>query len=625
MQKKIKVSDLVIKFLEDLGLTHIFLISGGGNIHLVDSVGKAKKLKYVCNHHEQACATAAEGYARIHGIGACLVTTGPGGTNAITGVLGAYQDSIPMIVISGQVRRNTIGAGKFARQFGDQEVNIVDIVKPLTKYAVTITEPNEILYHLQKASYLAKSGRPGPVWIDIPLDVQGWYVYQKNLKKFNPKEIRSDYQTDKRLLRKLVSQTIEKIKKSKRPVLYAGNGIRLAGAAKVFLKLVELLKIPILTSYAGYDLISSSHPYFFGRGHAFGQRAANFILQNSDLLLSIGARFDIRTIGFTYKAFAREAYKIMVDIDMREIKKPILSIDLPINFDAKQFIIEMMNQLKQKPLNKVTENIRGNQLKIRGNRNIKIDDWLDYGRDLNKKYPVVLKDYWKEKKAVNPYCFIEVVGKYLEPNELIVVSDGVGPLNCMYQAFHVKSGQRILLNNGTAQMGYGLAAAIGVAFAANKKKRIICFEGDGSLQLNLHELGVMAHHKLPIKLFLYNNGGYLSIMNTQRGLFDAKLVASSTETGIPTVDFIKLAKVYGFKTVKINNHSDMERGIKKVLNTRGPVFCEINSTRDTVLTPKLMAQKLPNGQFVSPPLEDMGPFLPRDEFKKNMLIPLWQD
>ena len=607
MSKKIKVSDLVIKFLEDLGLTHIFLISGGGNIHLIDSVGKAKKLKYVCNHHEQACSTAAEGYARIHGLGACLVTTGPGGTNAITGVLGAYQDSIPVIVISGQGRRNTIGAGKFARQFGDQEVNIVDIVEPLTKYAVTVTEPDEILYHLQKAAYLAKNGRPGPVWIDIPLDVQGWFIFQKDLKKFNPKEIKPGYQTEKKLIKKLVGNTLDKLKNSKRPVLYVGNGIRLAGAEKELLKLVNLLKIPVLTSYAGYDLLPSDHPYFFGRGHAFGQRAANFILQNSDLLISIGARFDIRTIGFTYKAFARNAYKIMVDIDIQEIKKPILSVDLPVNFDAKQFIAEMLKQLNKNSLR------------------LKIADWLKYGRDLNKEYPIVLKGYWKEKKAVNPYCFIETVGKYLKPNELIVVSDGVGPLNCMYQAFHVKSGQRIILNNGTAQMGYGLPAAIGVAFAANKKKRIICFEGDGSLQLNLHELGIMAHYKLPIKLFLYNNGGYLSIMNTQRGLFGGKFVGSNTESGVPTVDFIKLAKVYGFKTVKIKNHSDMVKGIKKVLKTPGPVFCEINSTRDTVLTPKLMAQKLPNGQFVSPPLEDMGPFLPRDEFKKNMLIPLWKD
>ncbi|MFA6533106.1 MAG: thiamine pyrophosphate-binding protein, partial [Patescibacteria group bacterium] len=478
---KIKLSDYVINFIENLGVKHIFLISGGGNIHLIDSMGKSKKIKFVCNHHEQAASTAAEAYSRIKGFGVCLVTTGPGGTNAITGVLGAYQDSIPMLVISGQVKRETIGAGKIVRQYGDQEVNIIDIVKPLTKYAVTVMDPLEIGYQLEKAVFIAKSGRPGPVWIDIPLDIQGSYIETSQLKKFNPVEIKSDHDTDKRKLKELVTQTINKIKNSKRPVLYVGNGIRLAGAYKQFLSLVDLLKIPALTSYAGYDMMPSDHLYFFGRGHAFGQRAANFVLQNSDLFLSIGARMDIRTIGFTYKAFARAAYKIMVDIDMKEIKKPILSIDLPVNFDAKDFIEEMIRQLKDNPLK------------------LQINDWLDYGRRLNKKYPVVLKEYWQEKNFVNPYCFIETIGKHLKPNELIVESNGVGPLNCMYQAFYVKLGQRILLNNGCAQMGYGLPAAVGAAFATEKKQRVICFDGDGSIQLNIHELQVIKHHNLPIK------------------------------------------------------------------------------------------------------------------------------
>jgi len=407
---KIKLSDFVIKFIENLGVKHIFLISGGGNIHLVDSLGNSKKIKYVCNHHEQASSTATEAYARVKGFGVCLVTTGPGGTNAITGVLGAYQDSIPMLVISGQVKRETIGAGRIARQFGDQEVNIVDIVKPLTKYAVTILDPLEIKYQLKKAVYIAKSGRPGPVWIDIPLDVQGSYIEINKLKNFNSSEIQLDHETNNLKLKDLVSQTLNKIKKSKRPVLYVGNGVRIANGHKQLLSLIKLLKIPVLTSYAGYDLISSDNPYFFGRAHAFGQRAANFIIQNSDVLLTIGARLDIRTIGFTYKAFARNAYKIMVDIDMKEIKKPILSIDLPVNFDAKDFIEEMIRQIKE------------------SNFNVEIDDWLDYGRRLNKKYPVVLKDYWLEKKFVNNYCFIETIGKLLKPNELIVESNGVDRL-----------------------------------------------------------------------------------------------------------------------------------------------------------------------------------------------------
>lgn len=603
----IKLSDYIITFLEKIGVKHVFLISGGGNIHLVDSIGKSKKIHYVCNYHEQACATSAEGYARITGnIGVCLVTTGPGGTNAITGVLGAWLDSIPMLVLSGQVKRELIGAGKGVRQLGDQEINIIDIVKPITKYAAVVMDPLNIRFHLEKALYIAKSGRKGPVWIDIPLDIQGTFIEEKSLKKFNPTEVKPDFETSEKVVRQLVEKTIKKIKQAKRPVLYAGNGIRLSGAEKEFLELANLLKIPILTSYAGYDLIPSSHPYFFGRAHAFGQRAANFILQNSDVFLSIGARLDVRTIGFTYKAFARAAYKIMVDIDKEELKKFIISPDLPIAVDAKIFIVEMIRQLrKDKSRNDIAK-------------------WLVYGRNLNKKYPVMSKEYWKEKKYVNPYCFIEIIGKYMKENELMVLSDGVGPLNCSYQALYIKSGQRVILNNGCAQMGYGLPAAIGVSFAS-PGKRVICFEGDGSLQLNIHELQVMKHHNLPIKLFIYSNDGYLSIRNTQANLFKGKYVAVDSKTGVSSPDFVKVAKAYGIKAIRINNHKDMERKIKKVLAEPGPIVCDINAVRSLMLTPKLMARKDENGQFVSPPLEDMGPFLPRDEFKENMIIPLWEE
>ncbi len=607
---KIKLSDYIISFIENLGVNHIFLISGGGNIHLVDSIGKAGKLKYICNYHEQACATAAEAYARISGnLGVCLVTTGPGGTNAITGVLGGWLDSIPMLIISGQVKRETMGAGKISRQLGDQEINIIDMVKPITKYAVTVLKPDDIRYHLEKAVYMAKSGRPGPAWLDIPLDIQGWYIEKGKLKRFVPgEELKLPSEDDKKLLlSKLVSRTIFRLSHSKRPVLYAGNGIRLSAAAGEFLKLVELLKIPVLTSYAGYDLIPSDNKYFFGRGHAFGQRAANFILQNSDFLLSIGARLDIRTIGFTYKAFAREAYHVMVDIDRKETDKPILSPDLKINVDAKEFIVEMIKQLNKK------------------NFKLVINKWMDYGRKLNRKYKTVLPEYWKEKNAVNPYCFIETISSMLDEGEIIVLSDGVGPLNCSYQAFWVRNKQRIVLNNGCAQMGYGLPAAVGAAFASGKNKRIICFEGDGSIQLNIHELQVMKHHRLPIKLFIYDNDGYQSIRNTQDNLFEGRHVAVDKKSGVSCPDFIKVAKAYGLPAIEINNHSDMKRKIQNVLKSKGPMVCVINSVKNLTLNPKLMARKLPNGQFVSPALEDMGPFLPRDEFKSNMLIPLWEE
>ena len=608
--KPIRVSDFIFDFIRKKGVGHVFLISGGGNIHLVDALGRSK-LQYVCNHHEQACATAAEGYARLRGMGVALVTTGPGGTNAITGVAGAWLDSIPTFTISGQVRTEVLGTPGGMRQLGPQEINTIDMVKPITKYAVTVMDASEILYHLEKAWYLAKTGRPGPVWLDIPLDVQGAKIDPSRLKHFNPSEVAPDYETDKKKLNRLVAQVIAKLQSSKRPVLYAGHGIRLAGAHKEFVQLVDLLKIPVLISYVGYDMLPSSHPYFFGRAHAFGQRAANFILQNSDVFVSVGARLDVLTTGFTYKAFARGAYKVMVDIDKKELTKKTLSIDLPINYDAKPFIVEMLRQLKRKPLK---NNIR---------------DWLAYGRKLNKKYPIVPADAKLEKHYVNPYHFIDVIGRnYLKPGELIVESDGVGPLNCMYQAFFVKKGQRIILNLGLAQMGYGLPAAIGVAFASASRrtgKRVICFEGDGSLQLNIHELQTVKHHNLPIKLFVYSNDGYLSIRNTQIGLFERRFVASNAKSGVSCPDFVKVGKAYGITSIRIHNHRDMERKIRYALAYPGPILVDINAVRDLALTPKVQTKKLADGTFVSPTLEDMAPFLSEEEMKENMIISLWKD
>lgn len=599
----IKLSDFVIGFIASKGVKHLFLVSGGGNIHLVDSLGKNKNISYVCNHHEQACATAAEAYARVNGnIGVCLVTTGPGGTNAITGVAGAWLDSIPMVVISGQVRTDTMQVGTKLRQLGDQEINIVDIVRPITKYAKTINKPETILYELEKAFFVAKSGRPGPVWLDIPLDVQGSMIEISKLKKFKAK----DSGTGGKVLEKLVFLTIKKLSEAQRPVIYAGNGIRLSGAERKFLKLVSLLKVPVLLSYAGYDLVPTDHQYYFGRAHSFGQRAANFIIQNSDFLLAIGARLDLRTIGFTYKAFAREAFKVMVDVDREELTKKTLDIDLEVNFDAKDFIEEMIRQLSKKPLK------------------INIKSWLEYGRGQMKKYPVVLPEFWKEKNFVNPYCFLQVLGGELREGQIIVLSDGVGPLNCSYQALKVKKNQRVILNNGCAQMGYGLPAAIGACFANNKSK-IICLEGDGSIQLNIHELQVMKHYNLPIILFVFSNDGYLSIRNTQKNLFSGRYVASNSKSGVSCPDIVKVAKAYGLPAIRIKNHRDMKVKIRQALSWKGPLVCDINSLRELILTPKLMTKKTAQGKFVSPPLEEMSPLLPEEEFKRNMVIPLWED
>ncbi|MCL4416573.1 MAG: thiamine pyrophosphate-binding protein, partial [Actinobacteria bacterium] len=538
--------------------------------------------------------------------GLTMFTSGPAGTNAMTGVLGCWQDSIPLIVISGQIARKFMGAGTKmgVRQLGVQEMNVVDLVKPMTNYAKLVMDPLDIRYELEKAWHLATTGKKGPVWLDIPLDVQSAMIDEKSLRKFDPSEITPKYITDKKEIERLVKQTIGKISKSKRPVLYAGHGVRLSGAYTEFMELLDLLKIPVLTSYVGYDMVPTDHPYFFGRSHALGQRAANIIIQNSDLILSIGARMDLLTVGYTHEAFGRAAYKIMVDVDRHEIKKPILKVDLPVNTDAKLFIREMIKQLKKKKVD------------------LKIESWLKYGRSLKKKYPNVPKEFWDEKKYVNPYCFIEESCNQFKQDEIIVLANGINVLNCSYQAFIVKKGQRVILNLGSATMGYSLPAAIGASFAFNNKKRIICMEGDGSIQMNIQELQAVKHYNLPIKIFIHSNGGYLSNKNSQKNLFGGRFVCAGQDSGISAPDFVKVGRAYGIKSIRIKNHKEMHKKIKYVLNYKGPIICDIDALKEFSLNPKLLTKKKPDGSYYSPPLEDMWPFLPREELKKEMIIPL---
>ena len=603
MDKLIKVSDYVIEFIESLGTEYVFLVSGGGCIHLVDSVGKAKKLKFVCNHHEQACALGAEGYARTSGkIGACIVTTGPGGTNAITGVLCSWLDSVPVLIISGQIRRETMGAGPKLRQLGDQEINIIDIVKPITKYAAVVSDVHDIAYHLQKAAYLATHGRSGPVWIDIPLDIQGSYIRKRDLKHFNPNELKTPYRTDKKSLKKIVARAIKKIRNAKRPVLLVGNGVRYAKRVKELFQLISLLKIPVLTGFAGFDLVSSENPYWAGRPGTIGQRGANFTLQNSDVLLVVGSRLNIRMIGYNVGTFARAAYKIMVDIDKEELNKKTLHIDLKVNFDAADFIDEMIRQLRK------------------SRKTLHIEPWLHRVRDWQMRYPVVLPEYYEEKEYVNPYCFIDTLSALVRKNDVMVLSDATASI-CTYQALRFPDGMRILTNSGCAPMGYALPAAIGACYAHGKHDTI-CLEGDGSIQLNIHELQTVVHNKLPIKLFVYNNGGYVSIRLTQKGLFGGTYVATTPESGISWPDMRKLARAYGLPTIRIRSHKEMKKKIQSVLSHRGPVLCEIIVSPDQGFLPKSSAMKLPDGSLVSRPLEDMAPLLSREELKANMVIPL---
>src|SRR3989338_5888261 len=600
-----KLSDYVVSFLEKIGVEHVFMISGGGIMHIVDSVGKSRELKYVCSQHEQAASMAAEAYARLKGLGVCIVTTGPGVTNALTGTIGAMLDSIPVLYISGQVNTNHMvqSTGLPLRQLGDQEINTIDLVRSITKYSVTITNPQEIRYHLEKAVFLAKSGRPGPVWIDIPLNIQSASVNPADLRRFNKNEITHPFETNKKNLEKLVSEIMARIQKSKRPVILAGNGIRSAGAEKEFLQLAKLLKVPILSSFAGYDLIDSSHPYYMGRPGIIGQRAANFIIQNADILLSIGCRLNTRIVSYNNRSFAREAFKIAIDIDKAELQKPTIKLDMAVNYDAKDFIEEFNRQLN-------------------GSGFRHDNEWVRWCRLLNSKYPVTLPEYWQEKKYVNSYCFIDTLSENLTPYDVLVLADGTACV-CTYQAFKVKQGQRVILNSGCAAMGYGFPAAIGASFA-RKGQRIICLEGDGSLQMNIQELQTMKYHSLPIKLFIYENDGYHSIRTTQETYFDSRYVATDKSSGVSSPNFLKLAEAYGFPAFEIKNIQELYK-VPLVLNSKGPAVCVIRMNPRQPLIPKVLGEKLPDGRIRSKPLEDMYPFLPRSEFKENMLIKPWEE
>ena len=503
----IKLSDYVISFIANLGLRHIFMLTGGGCMHLVDSIGRNKDIKYICTLHEQAAAIAAEAYARVNNnIGVAVVTSGPGGTNTITGVIGAWLDSIPVLIISGQVKiETTIINNPELRQLGDQEINIVDIVKPITKYAVMVTDKNEIKYHLQKAVYLAKSGRPGPVWIDIPLDIQGAYVDEESLKNYDYSDRIVDLDSQ-------IDIVMNLLKKSDRPVIIAGNGIKLSGAVKEFRILIDKLKIPVIGTFAGYDIVPSTSPYYFGRYGTVGQRAGNFAVQNADLILAIGARMNIRAISYNYKAFAREAIKIVVDIDPAELVKPTLKIDVPIWQDAKRFIVDMLKDI-------------GNHNNICSK-----DNWLKKCLEYKTKYPNITPEREQVKKFVDSYYFFKKLSNLTEDGTIFVFGDGTACVSS-YQSLDVKPNQRVIVNSGCASMGYALPAAIG-ACLANDKKEVICVTGDGSIQMNIQELQTIVHHKLPIKIFVLNNQGYISIRNTQKAFFNGIFIGSNKESGV---------------------------------------------------------------------------------------------
>jgi acetolactate synthase-1/2/3 large subunit len=614
---KIKVSDYVSQFLVDNGITHAFTVTGGGAMHLNDSLGHQKGLTCVYNHHEQACAIAAESYARIHNkIAALCVTTGPGGTNAMTGVVGGYLDSIPMLVISGQVRYDTTArsTGLNIRAMGDQEFDITKSAAAMTKYAQMVTDPKQIRYCMEKALYIATTGRPGPCWIDIPVNFQGFYVDTDELEGFDPAEYEAQlapHVTDEQ-----VDAIIDKIKNAKRPVLYAGNGIRISGGYESFKKVVELLNIPVATGWDSIDEIYDEHPLYVGRGGIMGDRAGNFAVQNSDLVFAIGNRLSIRQVGYNWKTWAREAYVIMNDVCEDEMKKPTLHVDMPVWADAKELLEKMAARLE-----KTGEKV------FTGN------DWIERCQQWKKNYPVVLPKHYEDKNHANVYAFIKELSSRLSEGQVTVVGNGSA---CVVgsHAYVIKKDQRFIINSAIASMGYDLPAAIGAAVAEHGDKAlygrsltddsvkdIILVTGDGSIQMNIQELQTVIHHKMPIKIFLINNQGYHSIRQTQTNLFNKNFVGIGPQSGdLSFPDMSKLAPAYGYPYLSCDGNDKLDETIDKALGMKGPVICEIFVSTEQNFEPKSSTKRLEDGTLVSPPLEDLAPFLDRDEFRKNMII-----
>lgn len=593
--EKMKLSDYIFQFISEQGIESIFVLPGGGCMHLVDSLGKSG-LEYICCLHEQAAVIAADAYAQYTGnIGVALVTTGPGSTNAITGVAGAWIDSIPILVLSGQVKRKDMLAGTGLRQRGVQEVDIVSIVKPITKYAATVVDPSSIKYHIEKAFYIAKTGRPGPVWLDIPLDVQASNIDEKELKAYEPEETLSVCKN----IENIMDEIINLLNNSKRPVLFAGNGIRLANGLKEFYELINYLKIPVLTTWKSIDFLPEDHELFAGRPGSVGQRGANFVLQNSDLLISIGARLDLAQIGFDYKNFAPKAKKIIVDIDPAEIAK-IDTEKIPVCCDAKEFIKEF---LKQTP-----------KILIKS----EWEDWILWCKEKKDKYPVILDEYWNEKDFVNTYVFIDVLSELMEEGDILVPGSSGSCSEITMQSFKVKKGQRIFNNPGLGAMGYGLPASIG-ACIASKRKKVVTIIGDGGLQHNIQELETVSRLQLPLKIFILNNNGYASIRNMQKSHFKGHLVACDPSSGLTLPDICKVASAYNLKSLRISNHRDIRNKVKEVLEMEGPVLCELMINPELQTAPRLTSEVKPDGSIVSKPLEDLWPFLDREELKENML------
>ncbi len=591
-----RVADYIADRLYQEGIKDVFMVTGGGMMFLSDGVTQHPHLRVICNHHEQASAMAAIGYAKYNqSLAAAFVSTGCGATNTITGLLNAWQDNVPVVFISGQVKRKETvrNSGLKLRQIGTQEADIISIVESISKYSVMVNEPNEIAYHLEKAIYLAKTGRHGPVWLDIPMDVQGAIIEEKNLKKFNPKELKKEYKEIPS--KQEVHDVIKYIKNAKRPVIIAGQGIRLAKALPEFKKFIDTYKIPVVAPYLGVSNLPTDHPSYIGVIGTKASRSGNLAVANSDLVISMGSRLSVTAIGYEYELFAREAKKVVIDIDPVEHKKKTISIDLFVNADIKEFL---------------------KQITMPGYETDK--NWASICLGWKKKYPVCLPEYSAYKKGISLYYFVDTMSRVMKKDS-VVVSDAGSAFYVTSQAIHIKDEQRYITSGGQAEMGYTIPAAIGACIARGKKD-VIGITGDGSFQMNIQELQTIAHSNLPVKLFVWNNNGYLSIRATQNKFFNGRLIGTDDTSGLSFPDIKKIAYAYGITYFKLAKSTTLKEDLKKVLAHKGPVICEVMCIENDLVIPMAASMRKEDGTMVSKPLEDMFPFLDRKEFLSNMLI-----
>ncbi len=597
---RVRVADYIAEYLAEHSITDVFTVVGGGAMHLNDAFGHHRELHCTYNHHEQACAMAAEAYARIENkIAVVCVTSGPGAINALNGVAGGYLDSIPMLILSGQTKSTLTvkHSGLHLRTLGNQEFDIIGSVRNMTKYCEMVDNPLSIKRCLDKALRLAYGGRPGPCWLDIPLDVQGAYIDTDKQEEPEEPEGTSATEGCTDIDWKAIK---EKLMQAKRPVLYGGNAIRISGGYEIFRRLTEKFQIPVVTGWNCIDLLPTESPLYVGRAGIMGDRAGNFAVQNSDLIISLGSRLNIYQVGYNVKTWARKAWVIAVDIDREELLKPTIRVDMPICGDVKSFMEHMLQQVDV---------------------NVECRDWLQQCRTWKEKYPVVTEKHYQQESC-NVYAFMNELSRQIPSGMDTVVANGSASV-VGSQAYYIKENQRFIMNCGLSSMGYELPAAIGVC-VAEKKKALVCIAGDGSIQMNIQELQTIITNELPVKIYVINNQGYHQIRLTQRNVFREKepvgIGPESRDLGFP--DMEKIAAAYGYRYFRCEKNEQLHDFVKITLETDGPFLAEIITDTNQIYEPKSATKKLEDGTLVSPPLEDLAPFLPREELRENMYIDL---